>query len=137
MGSIGHFGSFSFQSSKTIACGEGGAIVGSPLRGRVLIVDDSSFFRQRIRKELAAAGASTRLVPLIADVRDALGVKHKRVAAAHIAEIDALITLELMRLDPTMEPAYVNLETHPLAAAADGRQPDLAYGQIRIYTHDW
>jgi hypothetical protein len=41
--------------------------------------------------------------------------------------IDALITLELLRLDPTVESAYVNLENHPLAAAADGRQPDLAY----------
>jgi dTDP-4-amino-4,6-dideoxygalactose transaminase len=54
LGTIGDLGCFSFQSSKTIACGEGGAVIGNDeeLMDRCYTVHNHGTSRQR-RTEVA------------------------------------------------------------------------------------
>jgi orotate phosphoribosyltransferase len=67
---LGHNVSFAYNRKEAKAHGEGGSLVGAPLRGRVLIVDDVMSAGTAVRESIAliqAAGATPHAVVIALD----------------------------------------------------------------------
>jgi orotate phosphoribosyltransferase len=105
---------------KVKAHGEGGSLIGAPLRGRVLIVDDVITAGTAIRESVAIiqqAGAEVAGIVLALD-RQERGQNDQRSAAQEVADTFAIPVCAIASLDALLQFA--------------GTQPDMALQRDRL-----
>lgn len=104
----------SFNRKEAKAHGEGGTLIGAPLQGRVVIVDDVITAGTAVREslDLIAASGATAVAVLIALDRQERGLSGSRSAAQEVTAQFGLPVVAIAGLDELLE-------------LADGR-PDLA-----------
>ncbi|MDP1699275.1 MAG: orotate phosphoribosyltransferase [Xanthomonadaceae bacterium] len=110
----------SFNRKEVKAHGEGGSLIGAPLRGRVLIVDDVITAGTAIRESIAIiqqAGAEVAGIVLALD-RQERGQNDQRSAAQEVADTFAIPVCAIASLDALLQFA--------------GTQPDMALQRDRL-----
>lgn len=110
----------SFNRKEAKAHGEGGSLIGAPLRGRILIVDDVITAGTAIRESVAiiqAAGAEVAGIVLALD-RQERGQSDQRSAAQEVADTYAIPVCAIASLDALLQFA--------------GAQPELALQRERL-----
>jgi orotate phosphoribosyltransferase len=110
----------SFNRKEVKAHGEGGSLIGAPLRGRVLIVDDVITAGTAIRESIAIiqqAGAEVAGIVLALD-RQERGQNDQRSAAQEVADTFAIPVCAIASLDELLQFA--------------GTQPDMALQRDRL-----
>lgn len=110
----------SFNRKEVKAHGEGGSLIGAPLRGRVLIVDDVITAGTAIRESIAIiqqAGAEVAGIVLALD-RQERGQNDQRSAAQEVADTFAIPVCAIASLDALLQFA--------------GTKPDMALQRDRL-----
>jgi len=120
---------FAYNRKEAKDHGEGGSLVGAPLQGRVLIVDDVMSAGTAVRESIAliqAAGAQAHAVVIALDrqekaTENGLDVGHS--AVQYVQQQLGLQVCAIARLDDLMH----YLEQHRVPGLADARQRVQAY----------
>ncbi|MDI1245276.1 MAG: orotate phosphoribosyltransferase [Rhodoferax sp.] len=120
---------FSYNRKEAKDHGEGGSLVGAPLQGRVLIVDDVMSAGTAVRESIAliqAAGAQAHAVVIALDrqekaTENGLDVGHS--AVQYVQQQLGLQVCAIARLDDLMH----YLEQHQVPGLADARERVQAY----------
>ncbi len=120
---------FAYNRKEAKDHGEGGTLVGAPLKGRVLIVDDVMSAGTAARESIAliqAAGAKAHAVVIALDRQEKAtenGQDVNHSAVQHVQQQLGLQVCAIARLDDLM--SY--LEQHSVAGLDDARQRVRAY----------
>ncbi|GAB4401674.1 MAG: orotate phosphoribosyltransferase [Rhodoferax sp.] len=120
---------FAYNRKEAKDHGEGGTLVGAPLRGRVLIIDDVMSAGTAVRESIAliqAAGATPHAVAIALDrqemaTEDGKDVPHS--AVQYVRRVLGLQVCAIARLHDVL--AYV--QQHPVPGLAD------AHAQVQAY----
>ena len=126
---LGHNVPFAYNRKEAKDHGEGGTLVGAPLRGRVLVVDDVMSAGTAVRESIAliqAAGARAHAVVIALDRQEKAtegGQDVNHSAVQYVQQQLGLQVCAIARLDDLM--SY--LEQHSAAGLADAHQKVLAY----------
>ena len=120
---------FAYNRKEAKDHGEGGTLVGAPLQGRVLIVDDVMSAGTAARESIAliqAAGATAHAVVIALDRQEKAtegGQDVNHSAVQYVQQQLGLQVCAIARLDDLM----LYLEQHSVAGLADARQRVYAY----------
>jgi orotate phosphoribosyltransferase len=122
---------FAYNRKEAKDHGEGGSLVGAPLRGRVLIVDDVMSAGTAVRESIAvirAAGATPHAVVIALDRQEKAtenGVDSPRSAVQYVRSELGLQVCSIAKLADLLQ--YLSQDSH--AALAADHQRVLAYRQ--------
>lgn len=125
----GHNKPFAFNRKEVKDHGEGGSLVGAPLTGRVLIVDDVMSAGTAARESIAliqAAGATAHAVVIALDRQEKATEAGQDVAHSAVQYVQRQLGLQvcaIARLDDLMR----YLEIHSVAGLTDAQQRVRAY----------
>jgi orotate phosphoribosyltransferase len=120
---------FAYNRKEAKDHGEGGTLVGAPLKGRVLIVDDVMSAGTAARESIAliqAAGATAHAVVIALDRQEKATEAGQDVSHSAVQYVQQQLGLQvcaIARLDDLMR----FLETHSVAGLADAQQRVRAY----------
>jgi len=120
---------FAYNRKEAKDHGEGGTLVGAPLKGRVLIVDDVMSAGTAARESIAliqAAGATAHAVVIALDRQEKAteaGQDVKHSAVQYVQQQLGLQVCAIARLDDLMR----YLEQHSVAGLSDAKQRVRAY----------
>jgi orotate phosphoribosyltransferase len=128
---LGHNVPFAYNRKEAKAHGEGGSLVGAPLKGRVLIVDDVMSAGTAVRESIAiiqASGATPHAVVIALDrqekaTEDGKDVDHS--AVQYVKNQLGMQVCAIAKLTDLMQ----YLEQHSAGAGASDHQRVLAYRQ--------
>ena len=128
---LGHNKPFAYNRKEAKDHGEGGSLVGAPLQGRILIVDDVMSAGTAVRESIAlieAAGAKAHAVVIALDRQEKATENGQDVdhsAVQYVQQTLGLQVCSIARLDDLMD----YLATHPVAGMVDAHQRVQAYRQ--------
>ena len=128
---LGHNVPFAYNRKEAKAHGEGGSLVGAPLKGRVLIVDDVMSAGTAVRESIAiieAAGATPHAVVIALDRQEKAtenGVDVEHSAVQYVKNQLGMQVCAIAKLTDLMH----YLELHSAGAGASDHQRVLAYRQ--------
>ena len=128
---LGHNVPFAYNRKEAKAHGEGGSLVGAPLKGRVLIVDDVMSAGTAVRESIAiieAAGATPHAVVIALDRQEKAtenGVDVEHSAVQYVKNQLGMQVCAIAKLTDLMH----YLEQHSAGAGASDHQRVLAYRQ--------
>lgn len=134
---LGHNKPFAYNRKEVKDHGEGGSLVGAPLKGRVLIVDDVMSAGTAARESIAlirAAGATAHAVVIALDRQEMATEAGQDVAHSAVQYVQGQLGLQvcaIARLDDLMG----FLEKHSVAGLADAQQRVRAY-RARYGVHE-
>jgi orotate phosphoribosyltransferase len=120
---------FAYNRKEVKDHGEGGALVGAPLQGRVLVVDDVMSAGTAVRESIKLiqdAGATPHAVAIALDRQEMATENGNDVPHSAVQYVKQQLGLQvsaIARLDDLLR----YLETHPIAGLADAKQRVLAY----------
>ncbi|MBE0473954.1 MAG: orotate phosphoribosyltransferase [Rhodoferax sp.] len=120
---------FAYNRKEAKDHGEGGSLVGAPLQGRILIVDDVMSAGTAVRESIAlieAAGASAHAVVIALDRQEKAtenGADVNHSAVQYVQQQLGLQVCAIARLDDLMH----YLAQHPVPGLADAHQRVQAY----------
>jgi orotate phosphoribosyltransferase len=120
---------FAYNRKEAKDHGEGGSLVGAPLQGRVLVVDDVMSAGTAVRESIKlihAAGATPHAVAIALDRQEMAtegGHDVPHSAVQYVREQLGLQVSAIARLDDLLR----YLETHQVPGLADAKQRVLAY----------
>ena len=126
---LGHNKPFAYNRKEVKDHGEGGSLVGAPLKGRVLIVDDVMSAGTAVRESIAliqAAGATAHAVVIALDRQEKATEAGQDVAHSAVQYVQRQLGLQvcaIARLDDLMR----YLEKHSVSGLADAQQRVHAY----------
>ena len=126
---LGHNVPFAYNRKEAKDHGEGGTLVGAPLKGRVLIIDDVMSAGTAARESIAliqAAGATAHAVIIALDRQEKAteaGQDVNHSAVQYVQRHLGLQVCSIARLDDLMR----YLERHSVAGLADAQQRVRAY----------
>lgn len=128
---LGHNVPFAYNRKEAKAHGEGGSLVGAPLKGRVLIVDDVMSAGTAVRESISiieAAGATPHAVVIALDRQEKAtenGVDVEHSAVQYVKKQLGMQVCAIAKLTDLMQ----YLELHSAGAGASDHQRVLAYRQ--------
>ena len=128
---LGHNVPFAYNRKEAKAHGEGGSLVGAPLKGRVLIVDDVMSAGTAVRESISiiqAAGATPHAVVIALDRQEKAtenGVDVEHSAVQYVKNQLGMQVCAIAKLTDLMQ----YLEQHSAGAGASDHQRVLAYRQ--------
>ncbi len=126
---LGYNKPFAYNRKEAKDHGEGGSLVGAPLKGRVLIVDDVMSAGTAVRESIAliqAAGATAHAVVIALDRQEKAtegGQDVNHSAVQYVQQQLGLQVCAIARLDDLM----TYLSKHSVPGLADAQQRVLAY----------
>ena len=126
---LGHNKPFAYNRKEVKDHGEGGSLVGAPLKGRVLIVDDVMSAGTAARESIAliqAAGATAHAVVIALDRQEKATEAGQDVAHSAVQYVQRQLGLQvcaIAQLDDLMR----YLEKHSVAGLSDAQQRVRAY----------
>ena len=119
---------FAYNRKEAKAHGEGGSLVGAPLKGRVLIVDDVMSAGTAVRESIAliqAAGATPHAVAIALDRQEKAtenGQDVEHSAVQYVTQQLGLQVCAIARLSDLLQYLALNSSTAPDGEASSGAQ---------------
>ena len=120
---------FAYNRKEAKDHGEGGTLVGAPLQGRVLIVDDVMSAGTAVRESIAliqAAGATAHAVVIALDRQEMATEDGKDVAHSAVQYVQQQLGLQVCAI-ARLEDLMRFLAQHSVPGLADAHQKVLAY----------
>jgi orotate phosphoribosyltransferase len=120
---------FAYNRKEAKDHGEGGSLVGAPLKGRVLVVDDVMSAGTAVRESIRLiqdAGATPHAVAIALDRQEMATENGHDVPHSAVQYVQQQLGLQvsaIARLDDLLH----YLDTHPIAGLADAKQRVMAY----------
>jgi orotate phosphoribosyltransferase len=120
---------FAYNRKEAKDHGEGGSLVGAPLKGRVLVVDDVMSAGTAVResiKLIQEAGATPHAVAIALDRQEMATENGHDVPHSAVQYVQDHLGLQVSAI-AQLDDLLSYLETHPVPGLADARQRVLAY----------
>lgn len=120
---------FAYNRKEAKDHGEGGTLVGAPLKGRVLIVDDVMSAGTAVRESIAlieSAGASAHAVAIALDRQEKATENGHDVDYSAVQYVQRKLGLQVCAI-ATLDDLLVYLQTHGAAGLTDASQRVNAY----------
>jgi orotate phosphoribosyltransferase len=125
----GHCFPFAYNRKEAKDHGEGGSLVGAPLKGRVLIVDDVMSAGTAVRESIAliqAAGATPCAVAIALDRQEMATESGQDVPHSAVQYVTQQLGLQVCTI-AKLQDLLDYLQSHPVADLADAKERVLAY----------
>ena len=126
---LGHNVPFAYNRKEAKDHGEGGTLVGAPLKGRVLIVDDVMSAGTAVRESIAliqSAGATAHAVVIALDRQEKATEAGQDVAHSAVQYVKQQLGLQVCAIARLQDLMHY-LQHHQVAGLADAHQRVLAY----------
>jgi orotate phosphoribosyltransferase len=126
---LGHNVPFAYNRKEAKDHGEGGTLVGAPLRGRVLIVDDVMSAGTAVRESIALiqnAGATPHAVVIALDRQEKATEAGQDVAHSAVQYVKQQLGLQVCAI-ARLTDLMLYLQHHPVPGLADAHERVLAY----------
>ncbi|GAB4218218.1 MAG: orotate phosphoribosyltransferase [Rhodoferax sp.] len=120
---------FAYNRKEAKDHGEGGSLVGAPLRGRVLIIDDVMSAGTAVRESIAliqAAGATPHAVAIALDRQEMATEDGKDVPHSAVQYVRRVLGLQICAI-ARLHDVLTYVQQHPVPGLAD------AHAQVQAY----